>query len=85
MSERRLKRNKFILHKKKLESHLRAIEKANGSALALLNEMLRDSDFNDIQEDVIYTLYNDFCRSEHLLVGLLEVMGQICRPKSKAI
>ena len=82
-SETRSKRSNIIWHKKQIESHLRDIEKANGAVIALMNKMVCDSDFNDIQDDVIYALNDDFSRGEHLLVGLLEVMERMNKRKSK--
>ena len=82
-NEARSKRNNIVCYKRQLDSHLKNIEKANGAALALMNKMLCDSDFNDIQEDVVFALNNDFCGGEHLLTGLIEVMERMCERKPK--
>ena len=75
--EIQLRRSKVTRYKKQIASHLSSLEKVNGAALALLNKMLCDSDFNNIQDDVYYVLNNNFCNGEHLLTGFMEVMDEM--------
>ena len=59
-------------YKNKLAAYLSALENLNAEICKTLNEMLVNDNYKDIEDDVQYTLDNNFCNSENLLHGLLE-------------
>ena len=83
-NDTRLRLNKITKHKKQIELQLKIITEANKTALTLLNSMYCDSDFSDIDKDVLHVLNGNFCNGEHLLVGLLDTLEQMSKQISKA-
>jgi len=63
-------------YESQLTSCFAELEKINGEACRIMNEMLCDDDMNDLREDVQYTLNSNFCNGEHLLCGLLDVIKE---------
>ena len=61
-------------NKSKIEGYLNTLETVNGEVLELLNKMLCDDDYENIREDVQHTLDGNFCRGQHLLTGLIDVL-----------